>query len=245
MKRRHLVPTLGVIEQDLFGVSGAPDSDEVQERPRRAAFMEPEPFRSRPVPTQADEVEVIMPSYLKDAVTRRMAAKSIGAHHQPFAPGQVRQITEHLDEQGKVLRPLARPVALLLDQQASVSNRWSGWLVAPEVDYASAWDVLLEAGVDEPFDPQAGMVQAWNPMQCHLAENAPLLATISSSRLEAVRAVAAQFPRLPTTDASRPGFIAPRTIAGHSVLTGSPLGGSDDERRVYQSLYFQLARELA
>ena len=103
---------------------------------------------------------------------------------------------------------------------------WSGWLVAPETDDASAWDLLLDHDVDDPFDPLAGMVQVWNPLVCCLAAEAPLLAALTEERLAAVRAVAAAFPHLDEEMSPRPGFVAPRPVGGHLVLIGTPLGDS-------------------
>jgi hypothetical protein len=161
----------------------------------------------------------------------------------PFAAGQIRRIAAHLDDQGRALRTLARPVAMLLDQPAGACGLWSGWLVATEVDYATAWDLLLESEGDRFVAPFPAMVQVWNPLQCRLAGDAELLATLPAQRLEAVRAVAALFPCL--AEAPQPGGVAERILAGHRVLTGSPLGGGDDERRAYQSLYLQLAWEFS
>ena len=235
MTPRNLIPPLGIIENDLFGT---PEQTECEHagRPGEVRLVMPE----TPVGNEADAA---MPAFLADAIARRHAA-TLALTERPWAAGQIRRLNAILDRDGNPRRPLARPVALLLDRPDGDPRRWSGWLVAPETDYASAWDVLLEADVDDPFDPLAGMVQVWNPLVCRLAADAPLLAALSDERLAAVRAVANAFPHLDEEATPRPGFVAPRPVDGHLVLTGTPLGDSRDPRRAYQSLYFQLGREM-
>jgi len=46
------------------------------------------------------------------------------------------------------------------------------------------------------------------------------------------------FPRLEVVEQANPGFVAPRTVSGYSVLTGSPLGDTTDPRRIYQNMCF-------
>lgn len=142
----------------------------------------------------AETAPATMPAFLADAIARRHAA-TLALTERPWAAGQIHRLHTILDRDGNPRRALARPVALLLDRQDSDPHRWSGWLVAPETDYASAWDILLESDVDDPFDPLAGMVQVWNPLVCRLAADAPLLAALSEERLAAVL-IADAFPRL-------------------------------------------------
>ena len=235
MKIRNLTPSLGTIEHDLFGTTEMPDcADAPTAGDLRLATPEAE---------IASTLDAVLPAFLADAIARRHAA-ALALPERPWAAGQIRRLNAILDGEGNCRRPPARPVALLLDRQDSDPHRWSGWLVAPETDYASAWDILLEHDVDDPFDPLAGMVQVWNPLACRLSADAPLLAALSEERLAAVRAVATAFPRLDDEATPRPGFVAPRPVAGYLVLTGTPLGDSRDPRRAYQSLYFQLGREM-
>lgn len=115
---------------------------------------------------------------------------------------------------------------------------WRGWLAVAEADWAGAYDVLLEPE-DEPFDPVAGVVQAWNPVRV-TACPAPVLGRLSAARLAAVRAVRDEHAQGTSADvaaiASCPGSIALREAGGFTVLTGTPLG-PDDPRADYQALY--------
>lgn len=231
MKKRDLIPPLEVIESDLFAAVESL-------RPTVVQTICPE--NTDPV---EETVTPEMPDFIKDAIHRRVSVREV-ASPQPFAPGQIRRIASHLTANGEVKRHLARPVALLLDQPTGEGDVWSGWLVAPETDYATVWDVLLEADADVPFDPLAGMIQVWNPLNCVLAPDALLLASLSPERLAAVRAVAEAFPYLSGDESPKSGFVSPRTVSGYSMLMGSVLGDTTDPRRVYQNLYFQLAQEL-
>ncbi len=231
MMIRDLQPPLSVIEHDLFA---------------DAEPMEPSPPLIEPIrPDHADALTATAepPPYLREAIERRVRAHAAHASDRPLAAGQIRRIAEVMNADGS-RRALLRPVALLLDRAVAGTDRWTGWLVAADVDYASAWDVLLEADVDEPFDPAAGMVQLWNPVTCAVSPGADLLAQLSAERLAALRAAAECFPHLERAGTPRPGFVAPRTVAGAVLLTGSPLGDSADPRRAYQSLYLQLALAL-
>jgi hypothetical protein len=51
-------------------------------------------------------------------------------------------------------------LGVLLDKCIG-ADRWQGWMAAGEIDWAGAFDVLLESG-DEPCKPLFGMVQAWS-----------------------------------------------------------------------------------
>ena len=230
MTPRNLIPPLGIIENDLFGTTEQTECEHAG-TPGDMGLV------------SVETAPAAMPAFLADAIARRHTA-TLALTERPWAAGQIRRLHTILDRDGNPRRALARPVALLLDRQDGDPHRWSGWLVAPETDYASAWDILLESDVDDPFDPLAGMVQVWNPLVCRLAADAPLLAALSEERLVAVRAVADAFPRLDREATARPGFVAPRPVDGHLVLTGTPLGDSRDPRRAYQSLYFQLGREM-
>lgn len=231
MMIRDLQPPLSVIEHDLFA----------ETKPMEActSLTDSNAIRLADVLPSTPE----LPSFLQDAIKRRVEAQSAHSSEMPIAAGQIRRIT-HVPDSGGTLRPLIRPIALLLDHEAEVAGHWSGWLVSPEVDYATAWDVLLEADVDEPFDPSAGMVQLWNPLTCPVTATADLLVELSASRMDGIRAAAARFPHLDNAGKPRPGFIAPRTVAGHTLLTGSPLGDSHDPRRTYQSFYLEIALAL-
>jgi hypothetical protein len=115
---------------------------------------------------------------------------------------------------------------------------WHGWLVSAETDYATEWDVLLTEA-DGPCDPIAGMVQLWNPVYAYLPSTGRVLAQLRPERVAALRAVAAEFLGGADTGLMpHPGHVGAReTLDGHVVLTGTPLGGADDPRHRYRTLY--------
>jgi hypothetical protein len=141
---------------------------------------------------------------------------------------------------------------VLVDTAAICLNRptgtteasWAGWIAAPDTEYATAADVLLEPD-DEPFDPFAAMVQTWNPVKISLPKNPRVLAMLTTARLDILRAVAAEEGRSTQEDAAHPGFVFLRgTDSGQPVLTGTPLGGQDDPRHAYQNLYLEFVSTL-
>lgn len=166
-------------------------------------------------------------------------------------PGAIVLITSRVGIDGKVQQALPNPFAFCLEHRGTVGTgesgveRWSGWIAAPEVDYAGFFDVLLEAD-DVPFDPQAGMVQTWNPTNLLVPPNAPLLALLSPERLKALKAVSSEAASNNTQGyPSAPGRVGLRkTSTFQSVLTGTPLGGNNDPRHRYQAMYRELAQGL-
>jgi hypothetical protein len=135
--------------------------------------------------------------------------------------------------------------SILLDHRIQ-DQRWSGWMAASETSWASAFDVLLEPQ-DEPFDPVAGVIQTWNPVEVEWkpGDQQDLVAQLSTERMNCIRAVAKEAAsglllNIPT----QPGVIALRTAAGaYMVLTGTPLGVGDI-RRDYQAAYLSLSARL-
>ena len=142
--------------------------------------------------------------------------------------------------------PVERPYVVLLEERIEKSSLWYGWLVSPEVDYASWWDFVVEAS-DGPCDPLAGMVQLWNPVYVSLPNPPTVLAELTAARLAAVHSLVADFLTAPEPNPAdaNPGRMVPRlTQAGFSVMTGTPLGTKGDPRLVYQTLYHDAAEPL-
>lgn len=174
----------------------------------------------------------------REAVTRR-------AFPARWAPGRLISVLH----EGRLL-------GVLLDKCVTGSNSygggqggdvWQGWLAASEVDWAGAFDVLLEPH-DEPFEPMFGLIQTWNvitlrhtPQLC-----ARVQGEVSATRLAALRAVHEEWvAQAPLTIAPEPGRIALRTAGGvFSVLSGTPLG-PQDPRAEYQALYREVAMPLS
>lgn len=178
------------------------------------------------------------PPVLNDLFARRAAAE-----YHLFGPSpQVGQVVLIQDRAGTALLPIA---TVLLDEHVT-GTQWAGWLVVPDTDYASYWDVLLDHR-DEPFDPEAGMIQVWNPVFVAVPVGAKVIAQLAPERLSAVRIVAAEYAsadRAVAEDAS-PGQVAPRSLAsGEVAITGTPLGDASDPRRIYQSYYMTAASRL-
>lgn len=200
----------------------------------------------RDVPSVEADLPLPVPQATLQAlfVMREAATK----HSFTAAPqsGQVLLIENSRGKTSAAGKRLPCPLAVLLDAPSRNGGEWSGWLVAPDVDYAAYWDVVLDHR-DEPFDPYAGMVQVWNPVSIAQTSGCRILAQLSAERLAAVRMMEQEYlARVPMVDeTARPGFVAPRALTdGVLVLTGTRLGDAYDPRRVYQSLYWEAADTL-
>jgi hypothetical protein len=226
---RPLHPPLAVIEEGLFGAADARD-DGPEEHDAGAAAQAPG--------------DAGVPLFLREAFARREAALRLPSD-APLERGQVRVLAAVRSSDGQPRRHLAQPVGVLLRMQVA-GALWRGWLVAPEADYASAWDVVLGER-DAPVDPLAAIVQAWNEVSVVVAPGARLLAVLGPERMQAIEAVAAQAQaageRMPGQ--AQPGLVALReTPDGFVLATGTALGDASDPRRGYQSLYRRLGREI-
>lgn len=178
------------------------------------------------------------PTVLKDLFARRAAAQ-----HHLFGPSpQVGQVVLIEDRAVAALPPV---LVVLLDEYVA-GNQWAGWLVVPDTDYATYWDVLLDHR-DEPFDPEAGMIQIWNPVFVDVPVGAKVAAQLTLERLSTVRAVAAEYASRERVvdEVANPGLVAPRSLAnGEVIITGTSLGDASDPRRIYQSYYLAAASRL-
>lgn len=177
-----------------------------------------------------------MPDFISDLIERQAAAFQA---HPPAPPavGQIRCLAAIPEG-----RPLGRNVAVLLGAHLG-GKRWSGWLVAQEVDYAADRDIVIEAD-DGPADPLAGMVQTWNPVRVLIDGQERILAKLSPLRLAAVMALA-DAPQAGAGVKPKPGKVYGWDLdAGIVVATGTPLGDADDPRHEYRALYRQLAAEI-
>jgi hypothetical protein len=211
---RNLWPSIDVIESNLFGSNN-------------------ETLAYATQPTDSNEnSSAEIPSFLLDKIEKRVASR---AAHFDLIPksGQVWRF----DGAAQSLSPLC----VLLDSLQE-NNLWQGYIVAPETDYASEQDVLLEPQ-DEPFDPLAGMVQTWNIIVVDVSQGSRVLALLDALRLDAIREVAqSQFDQ---AGSAHPGFVAPiKTNSGAIVLTGTRISHQDDPRRRYQELYRRAAQRL-
>jgi hypothetical protein len=173
--------------------------------------------------------EPLIPPFIHDKIIRRVSARHADFGKIPTS-GQIWRFDAVTDNNA--------PLCVLLDKERSV-GLWQGWVVAPETDYATDQDVILEPS-DEPFDPIAAMVQTWNPIDVEIKAANLVLAKLSNERMDTVREVARG--EVFTEISARPGFISPmRTRSGASVLSGTCLGNSTDPRRDYRQLYLEFA----
>ncbi len=184
-----------------------------------------------------------LPDRIRDLIRRRVAATPLASLALPV-PGQIVRVDKIVTPRPAQLDAIMRvPLHVLLDAPAEAPAVWHGWLVSGETDYAGWWDFVLQEQ-DAPFDPEAAMVQLWNPVRLYLPMAARVVGRLSSARLQSVRSLAADFAvaEAPANIAAWPGRVASRaTSAGLRVTTGSPLGSEHDARHRYQQLYFEAA----
>lgn len=195
----------------------------------------PEPGRS---PTLAQMAE------LHSLLDRREATRSLQGTLAP-APGQLRLVEQIVGPRGAAEYDLPTPLTVVLGEPVpDEPGVWYGWMASPDPDYASPWDLILEADV---ADPLAAVVQCWNSVLIYLESTTRLIGQLSEHRLEAVKALAYDyaFGEDPEPRLSSPGSRVTREVDGHIVLTGTPLGeASTDPRLDYQLLYHEAAEPL-
>ncbi len=180
----------------------------------------------------ADSMTAEMPAFIRDKIRQRVASRDAKFDTQPKA-GQIWRFDD--------TAPNLAPLCVLLDHPQD-DHLWLGWLAAPETDYATNKDVLLEPK-DEPFDPLSGMVQSWNPIKVDIRKGSRVLAQLASPRLDAIREVVAG--KCEEGGGARPGFVAPlKTHSGATVLAGTSITHPEDPRRKYQGLYRAAAQTL-
>lgn len=224
MMAGNLYPPLDTIRDELFGGSAVPEAD--TELPAENTGTSGEP----------------MPEFIRALIDRKLAAAE-AFPPEPPAAGQIRSLNAVVAADGSTTRPLGRNCGFLLGAHIA-GRQWSGWLVTQETDYATDRDLVIEHE-DGPVAPQAGMVQAWNPVRGCLNGNEAILGKLQPARLAAVMTLA-EGSHTPPEVRPRPGHIGAWNL-DHAlvVLTGTPLGGAGDPRRRYQALYHQLAHEIA
>ena len=256
---QHLTPSLAEIRRRLIGISDgliqAVERGETSATIAAAVRASPEwtQYQSDyaesltyPPLDVTESAQLPMPAYLRDLIDRRVAAYALAYERIPV-PGQIvrveRLVTPRPDQLDAVLMA---PIHVLLVAPAEAEDIWHGWLVSGETDYAGWWDFVLQEQ-DLPFDPEASMVQLWNPVRLYLPQAARVVGRLSLARLQAVRSLASDFATSapPPDVASWPGRVANRTTnGGLAVVTGSPLGGRHDLRHQYQEIYFEAAEAV-
>jgi hypothetical protein len=224
----QLFPPLEIIRSELF------DTDAPL-----AGFDESLIDQEAPV---IDAASVRIPDYARALMARIVATRE--AH--PLAPpaiGQIRSLTTITDAAGLTVRSLGRACGVLLGAPLD-GARWSGWLVAQEVDYATDRDLVIE-DTDGPMSPEAGMVQTWNPLRIHIGGDEAILGRLAPDRLATVMALAGA-AQAGGSARPQPGKVYAWDLDDRiTVVTGSPLGGKGDPRCSYRALYRQLGAEIA
>lgn len=251
-----LSPSIEEIERRLFGVSDSLIAlvERGETSPRIAAAVRSSPEWQRNASAGAAAMadaelpatEAVMPAYIGDLIRRRAAAGQAGSVGTPV-PGQIVQVRQIVTpRKGQLDWVMLAPLHVLLDAPAESPDLWHGWLVSGEASYASWWDVVLQEQ-DGDFDPEAAMVQVWNPVRVYLPMVANVAGMLSMARLQAVRAVAGEFAtgEVPAGVPEWPGKVAERaTLGGLAVVTGSAVRSAADPRQRYQHLYFHAAEAV-
>ena len=255
---RPLSPSLESIERRLFGVNpvliAAVERGETSKNIAQAVMKSEEWARRAEADEQlsepvGDASEVRLAEYVLDVIRRRSDAMRAAASLTSAvpAPGLIVELSEiRTPKPGQLDWVMQVPLHVLLDEPDETPQVWHGWLVSGEPDYASWWDFVLQ-DQDEPFEPFACVVQLWNPVQVYLPMISKPVSSLSLRRLQAVRALAADFVdgTIPPGVPVWPGRVAVReTSDGMIVATGSPLGGERDPRHRYQHLLHHAAEAV-
>ncbi len=255
---RPLSPSLESIERRLFGVNpvliAAVERGETSKDVAQAVMKSEEWARRAEADEQlsepvGDASEVRLAEHVLDVIRRRSDAMRAAASLTSTvpAPGLIVELSEiRTPKPGQLDWVMQVPLHVLLDEPDETPQVWHGWLVSGEPDYASWWDFVLQ-DQDEPFEPFACVVQLWNPVQVYLPMISKPVSSLSLRRLQAVRALAADFVdgTIPPGVPVWPGRVAVReTSDGMIVATGSPLGGERDPRHRYQHLLHHAAEAV-
>lgn len=255
---RPLSPSLESIERRLFGVNpvliAAVERGETSKDVAQAVMKSEEWARRAEADEQlsepvGDASEVRLAEHVLDVIRRRSDAMRAAASLTSTvpAPGLIVELSEiRTPKPGQLDWVMQVPLHVLLDEPDETPQVWHGWLVSGEPDYASWWDFVLQ-DQDEPFEPFACVVQLWNPVQVYLPMISKPVSSLSLRRLQAVRALAADFVEgtIPPGVPVWPGRVAVReTSDGMIVATGSPLGGERDPRHRYQHLLHHAAEAV-
>lgn len=254
---RPLSPPLAHIERTLFGVSEmlieavkrGETSSAISDAVRRSPEWAERHAEARVGTDELCSEVPAMPAHLHNLIQRRLGARVAMAHQTDPIPtaGQIIELRQiRTPKAGQLDWIMQVPLYVLLDAPAEQEGVWHGWLVSSEADYACWWDFVLQEE-DGPCEPEAALVQLWNPLRVYLPMAERIVGRLAPSRLQAVRALAAEYV---TSDAPAdlpvwPGRVAQRTtLGGLSVVTGSRLGGEGDPRHQYQHLYFHAAEAV-
>lgn len=251
----NLKPNLAVLEESLYGPSeellfNIAYRPETVPADIRAEILAEEKYREvveairspqeyEEADDDADEETPVMPDSLKRLIDRRLA---VGKAKFDTAPcrGQIRMISDAIGPAGSLGVDMRHPLAVLLDAPEPSGDIWRGWMVSPETDYATYWDVVLDPEKDAPLDPLAGMVQLLQPIYCYIPSAPRVIGKLSEETMDGIAAVVREllFSQEQPEVAPHPGMHIVRTVKGHTVVTGTPLSPeATDPRHRYRELY--------
>ena len=184
--------------------------------------------------------DVALPPAISRLIAQRGAVKEKRFNSAP-RPGQILRVPPRAADNSA-----ASPnefMAVLIDSQQT-AEKWRGWLVGRDPEYATEWDLIL-GPEDDPRDPMCQVIQVWNPLSLAWKESDQVLAELTPDRLAAVRSLASDFGRheIPVAiEDTRMGVLIARELSdGTGVVTGTPISGVNDPRSEYQTIYREAA----
>jgi len=246
IERRRLGINEGLIQAVMRGETSAAIATAVRAAPEWARYHDNMAEMGEGPEIVPGRHPSLLSEHLQDLIRRRASAQALKTSKSPES-GQIVRVDKLVTPRSQQLDAvLMAPLYVLLDAQAESPLLWHGWLASGETDYAGWWDFVLQEQ-DEPFDPDAGMIQLWNPVQLYLPMAGPVAGCLTPARMQAVRSLAADFVVgvMSTEVTPWPGRVAKRTTnRSLPVVTGSPLGGRHDLRHRYQQIYFDSAEAV-
>lgn len=246
IERRRLGINEGLIQAVMRGETSAAVSTAVRASPEWVQYQNNMAEMGEGPEIVTDRPPSLLPDHLQDLIRRRAAAQTLKFCKSPES-GQIVRVDKLVTPRPQQLDAvLMAPLYVLLDAPAESPELWHGWLAAGETDYAGWWDFVLQEQ-DAPFDPEASVIQLWNPVRLYMPMAGPVVGCLTPARLQAVRSLAADFVvgDISTAVAPWPGRVAKRTTnRGLPVVTGSPLGDNHDLRHQYQKIYFEAAEAV-
>ena len=194
IKRRLVGVSEGLIEAVERGETSPGIAEAVRCLPEWAEFqadLQESRSQTESLPDESHPPPII-PENIQDLIRRRVSANALSAALLPN-PGQIVAVEKIVTPRpGQLDAIMQAPLHVLLDAPAEAPAVWHGWLVSAETDYASWWDFVLQEQ-DAPFDPEAAMVQVWNPVRLYLPMATKVVGQLSPARFQAVRSLAADF----------------------------------------------------
>jgi len=248
IQRRLTGVSEGLIEAVETGEISPGIAEAVRRSPEWAVYQADIQEARKQTESLPDEVHppAVIPEHIQRLIRRRISANALSSATRQN-PGQIVVVEKIITPRpGQLDAIMQAPLHVLLDAPTEVPAVWHGWLVSAETDYAGWWDFVLQEQ-DAPFDPDAAMVQVWNPVRLYLPMVTRVVGQLTPARLQAVRALAGDFviTEVPADIEPWPGRVASRTTSpGLPVTTGSPLGNKTDDRHRYQELYFEAAEAV-